>query len=236
LEGIKVIMHNAISLDGSILHFEPNLGLFYQIASGFNAEMVLVGSNTARTGIEMFYPEPLQEEASDYIKPLDKSQYCVPWVIPDSKGILQGRLHILRRYEHCRDIVVLLAESTPSSYIKYLEERNYDHFVVGHDNVDLRKGLELMSQRYGVKTITTDAGVTLNCLLLEKGLVDEISLLVSPVIVGNVSVNLFGKLHSPNGGIKLEMIKSEVMENDHLWLMYRVKHELSCISRGISSE
>jgi 2,5-diamino-6-(ribosylamino)-4(3H)-pyrimidinone 5'-phosphate reductase len=225
LEGIKVIMHNAISLDGSILHFEPNLGLFYQITAGFNVDMVLVGSNTAKTGIEMFYHEPPQEEASDLIKPLDKSQYCVPWVIQDSKGILKGMLHILRRYEHCRDIIVLISESTPASYIKYLEERNYDHFVVGYDHVDLRKALELMSQRYGVKTITTDAGVTLNCQLLEQGLVNEISLLVSPIIVGNVSVNLFSKLHSPNGGMKLEMVRQEVLENDHLWLMYCVKHE-----------
>jgi len=225
LEGVKIIMHNAISLDGSTLHFEPNIGLFYQIAAGFNADMVLVGSNTAKTGIEMFYPEPPQEEASDFIKPLDKSQYCVPWIIPDSKGMLKGMLHVLRRYEHCRDIIVLLSESTPKSYVKYLEERNYDHFFVGHDHVDLKKALELVSKRYGVKTITTDAGVTLNCQLLEQGLIDEISLLISPVIVGNISVNLFSKLHSPTGGMKLEMVKHEVIENNHLWLMYRVKYE-----------
>lgn len=218
-------MHNAISLDGSILHFEPDLGLFYRITADFSTDMVLVGSNTAKTGVEMFYSEPPEEEASDYIKPLDKSQYCVPWLIPDSKGILKGMLHVLRRYEHCRDIIVLLSESTPAWYIKYLEERNYDHFVVGHDHVDLLKALELVAERYEVRTITTDAGVTLNCHLLEKGLVDEISLLVSPVIVGNISVNLFSKLHSPSGGMKLEMIKQEVLEKDHLWLMYRVKRE-----------
>ena len=229
MEGIKVKIHNAISLDGSILNFEPDLGQFYQLSAGFNADMVLVGSNTAKTGIQMFYPELPKEEPEDFMKPSDKSHHCLPWIIPDSKGILKGVLHVLRRYEHCRDIIVLLTEKTPVSYIKYLEERNYDHYIVGLDHVDLRKALELMSQRYGAKTITTDAGVTLNCQLLEQGLVDEISLLVSPVIVGNISVNLFSKLHSPKGGLKLELVKQEVLENDCLWLLYRVRYERSCI-------
>ena len=228
MEGIKVKMHNAISLDGSVLHFEPDIGQFYQLSAGFNADMVLVGSSTAKTGIEMFYPEIPKEESADFTKPLDKSQHCLPWIIPDSKGILKGVLHVLRRYEHCRDIILLLTEKTPLPYIKYLEEREYDHHVVGHDHVDLRKALELMSQRYGAKTITTDAGVTLNCQLLEQGLVDEISLLVSPVIVGNISVDLFSKLHSPKGGLKLELIEQEVLENDCLWLLYRVRYERSC--------
>ena len=218
-------MHNAISVDGSILYFEPDLGTFYQLCAGFNADMVLVGSNTARTGIEMFYPEPPDEEPSDFSPSLDRSQHCLPWVIPDSKGILKGKLHILRRYEHCRDIIVLISENTPASYIKYLEERNYDHVAVGHDNVDLKTALALLSQRYGFKTATTDAGVTLNCQLLEQELVDEISLLVSPVLVGNISVNLFSKLRSAKGGLKLEMVKHEVLENDCYWVLYRVKYE-----------
>ncbi len=98
MEGIKVIMHNAVSLDGSILYFEPDLASFYKLSADFNADMVLVGSNTARKGIQMFYPEPPNEEASDFITPQNKSQHCSPWVIPDSKGILEGMLHILRRY------------------------------------------------------------------------------------------------------------------------------------------
>ena len=53
----KVIMHNSISLDGSVKDFEVNMGLHYQIAGSYGADVHLIGSNTAKIGMEMFLPE-----------------------------------------------------------------------------------------------------------------------------------------------------------------------------------
>ena len=50
----KVITHNTVSLDGSITGFTPDMGLHYEIAGRYNPGLMLVGSRTARTGIEMF--------------------------------------------------------------------------------------------------------------------------------------------------------------------------------------
>jgi hypothetical protein len=42
----KVIIHNSVSLDGSLTDFEPNMGLHYQIAGNYPPDAHLIGSNT----------------------------------------------------------------------------------------------------------------------------------------------------------------------------------------------
>ncbi len=42
----RVILHNAVSLDGRIEGFLPDLGLYYQLAAGFREEATLIGSET----------------------------------------------------------------------------------------------------------------------------------------------------------------------------------------------
>jgi 2,5-diamino-6-(ribosylamino)-4(3H)-pyrimidinone 5'-phosphate reductase len=46
----KVIIHNSVSLDGSLVDFEPDMGLHYDIAGGFKPQAHLVGSSTVRVG------------------------------------------------------------------------------------------------------------------------------------------------------------------------------------------
>ena len=197
----KVIIHNSINLDGSLTGFEPNMGLHYQIAGDYKPGVHLIGSNTAKVGVELFGNGVPLEELSDFQKPKrDKS--LLYWVIPDTKGILKGLLHACRRFEFCRDVVVLISETTPKEYVSYLEKRNYDYFVVGDEHVDLRQALELLSVKFKAKKVLTDTGRILGNLLLKQGLVDEVNLLVHPVIVGEKSYNVFDNI-SQNLKLKL---------------------------------
>ena len=139
----KVILHNSISLDGSLTGFEPNMGLHYQIAGNYKPQVHLIGSNTVKVGVELFGNGVQPEEEKDFEKP--KRDRSLPyWVIPDTKGALKGLLHTCRRFEFCRDVAVLTSKTTPKDYVSYLEERNYDYFVVGKEQIDLGKSLELL--------------------------------------------------------------------------------------------
>ena len=82
--------------------------------------------------------------------------------------------------------------------------------------------LEMLAEKYNAKIVLNDAGPTLNDILLDNGLVDEISLLVSPVLVGDKGLNLFRSLKK--SGIKLELLKSEVFDNQ-VFLHYKVKKD-----------
>ena len=68
----------------------------------------------------------------------------------------------------------------------------------------------------------TDAGTTLNSILLANGLVDEISLLISPTLAGSEPLKLFEKLNPVGEGIKLKLLRNEVLDGDHILLVYRL--------------
>jgi 2,5-diamino-6-(ribosylamino)-4(3H)-pyrimidinone 5'-phosphate reductase len=50
----KVVVHNSISLDGSLTGFEPNMQLHYKIAGDYRADANLIGSKTVSAGIELY--------------------------------------------------------------------------------------------------------------------------------------------------------------------------------------
>jgi 2,5-diamino-6-(ribosylamino)-4(3H)-pyrimidinone 5'-phosphate reductase len=212
----KVIVHNSISIDGSLINFEVNMPLHYKIAGGFKADVHLVGSNTAKIGIDLFLKEIPQETQDDFKKP---NKEGVLWAIPDTTGKMNGLLHILRRSEYCEDVIVLISEKTSKEYIEYLKKRNYDYYVVGGDKCNLKQSLELLNEKYNAKTILTDTGGILSNLLIKQGLVSEISLLIHPVVVGKKAYNMFAYLDE---NLKLELTRNESFENGYVWNLYRI--------------
>jgi len=214
----KVIIHNSVSLDGSLTNFMPNMELHYQIAGNYKPNAHLVGSNTIKVGVELYGEGVPLEEKSDFKKP-ERDRNFPLWVIPDTSGALKGLLHTCRRFEYCRGVIVLVSEETPEDYLAYLRERNYDYHAVGKRHVDLKRSLELLSAKYKVKTVLADTGRILGNLLLEQGLASELSLLIHPVIVGKDAYNIFGNI---NKAVSLKLRKQEVLGEGYVWLVYRV--------------
>lgn len=220
----KVILHNSISIDGSLSCFEPNMQLHYELAGSFKADMHLIGSHTITAGVELYGNGIPLEGPSDFIKP-KRSNNLPAWVVVDSKGRLEGMLHTCRRFDLCRDVIMLVSQKTPKRYLQYLDERHYKYHIIGRVAVDLRKALDLLSTGYHVKTLLTDTGRILGNLLLNQGLVDEISLLVHPVIVGGKSsYNMFKDI---TRNLSLTLVKCERMEKQFIWLVYQVKEKES---------
>ena len=89
------------------------------------------------------------EEQRDFEKP-SRDRSLPLWVIPDTSGALKALLHTCRRFEYCRDVIVLVSEETPEDYLEYLRARRYDFHVVVKRHVDLRRSLELLSEKYEV--------------------------------------------------------------------------------------
>jgi 2,5-diamino-6-(ribosylamino)-4(3H)-pyrimidinone 5'-phosphate reductase len=191
--------------------------LHYQIAGKYKPRARLIGSKTIKTGIELYGSSP-KEDKNDFNKP-DRDDKLPYWVIIDTKGILQGLLHEVRKFEFCKDVIVLISKETPKDYINYLKERNYDFHIVGKDHVNFKESLELLFEKYDIKTILTDCGKILSNLLLNQGFVEEISLLIHPIIVGDKSYNIFNNI---NKKIQLKLIKNENLDEGYIWLIYKV--------------
>ncbi|UCG70977.1 MAG: dihydrofolate reductase family protein [Thermoplasmata archaeon] len=154
----KVIIHNVISADGRIDGFQPDLELYYKLASSWNEDATLAGSGT------IYKPgEEYEEEGEDVFTepkrdPDDKRPLMV---VPDSKGRVRN-WHVLRKAGYWRDFVAFCTESTPKGYLDYLNKRHIEHIICGNDKVDLKKALEILNERYGVKIVRVDSGGTLN--------------------------------------------------------------------------
>ena len=215
----KIIIHNSISIDGSLTNFEPNMDLHYQIAGKYKPDAHLIGSNTIKEGVELYGNDVPQEEKKDFEKQ-QRNESLPYWVIIDTYGHLKGLLHTCRRFEFCKDVIVLVSEKTPKTYVRHLKERNYNYHIVEKDYVNLKKALELLSNKYQIKTILTDTGRILGNLLLNQGFVSEISLLIHPVIVGNKSYNMFSDIDT---NLKLKLFKKETLEKQYIWLVYKVE-------------
>ena len=191
------------------------MDLHYKIAGKYKPDAHLIGSNTVKVGVELYGGPVPKEEKKDFVKP-KRIMSLAYWVIPDTKGILENILHVCRRFEFCRDVILLVSNKTPTKYLNYLKEREYDYHIMGEDQVDLRRSLQLLSEKYGVKTVLADTGKILGNLLLNQGLVNEISLLIHPIIVGAKSYNIFGNANSR----KLKLHRKEMLGNNYVWLAY----------------
>jgi 2,5-diamino-6-(ribosylamino)-4(3H)-pyrimidinone 5'-phosphate reductase len=196
------------------------MALHYEIVGKYHPQLYLVGSNTVNTGIKMFGGVSAEIDA-DFTKPA-KSAELAYWVIPDTKGTLQGILHYCRRSEFCKDAIVLVSKQTPTAYLDYLAERHYDYYIVGETKVDLHSALKLLSEKYGAQQVLADTGRILSNVLLEQHLVSELSLLVHPVIVGNCAYNMVSNIAQP---LELKLRQKQFFDGGYVWLTYDVMNQ-----------
>jgi 2,5-diamino-6-(ribosylamino)-4(3H)-pyrimidinone 5'-phosphate reductase len=216
----RVIVYNAVSLDGRIDWFTPDVGLFYGLAATWQEDATLAGSETLLTAEDQTAPE---EELAEAPEPQPDDQRPL-LVVVDSRARVR-HWDYWKRQPYWRGVIVLCSRATPAEYLRLLQEHRIPCIVAGDDHVSLRPALEELNAHYGVQTVRVDSGGTLNGALLRAGLVDEVSVLLHPVLVGGTSPRSFYRapdLTSAQGLISLKLIHQERLENDVLWLRYQV--------------
>ena len=219
----RVTVHNAVSLDGQLTGFPVDVGLYYQTAAQLPQQAVLTTSATlgdaaAREGIDLAGEDPDVPVEPPVV---DDSR---PWlVIVDGRGRLT-RLGWLRGQPFWRDVLVLCRQSTPAEHLDRLRRHHVEHLVVGVEHVDLAAALHQLADRYGVREVRTDAGGTLNGVLLRAGLVDELSVILAPQLAGadqTRTVHLVEGLTSADAP-QLTLVSVDRLADSHLWVRYTV--------------
>ncbi|HEX2916131.1 MAG TPA: RibD family protein [Chloroflexia bacterium] len=222
----RVIIHTAISADGRMEGFNINQGLYYSLIPTWQEEATLAGSETIlKATLEISPDEP---EETDFIPSSPDPADARPLlVVVDSRGRIRS-WQKLRQAGYWRQVVALCSGATPETYLAYLKARHIDTIVAGEGAVDLRTALEELHRRYGVKVVRVDSGGILNGVLLRGGLVDEVSILLHPCLVGGTSPGSFFKapdLTNEKGAIPLQLVKIEQLEGEVIWLRYNLLKE-----------
>jgi len=205
-------------------HLTPDLGLFYGLAAEWQEDATLAGSETilAQEG-------ELAEEGTETTGPPEaESEDKRPLLVVVDSGGRVRQWHGLRVAGFWRDVVALCSHTTPTNHLEFLRRHRVDYFIEGNDRIDLQKALAALKARYGIEKVRVDAGGKLNGALLRAGLVDELSLLVAPTLVGGESPrSLFRApdLTTPAGVIPASLASVEQMGEGYVWIRYIINKE-----------
>ena len=221
----KVVIFNSISLDGR-LENSVDMGLFYGLAATWmNIEPVagcamLSGSETILTGFAG------QEDPS--FEPPAEPKQTIPGAVP-YLAVVDGRGRIsnwgqLQAQPYWLETLALFSTDTPHISQQAAREAGVPIITTGAGHVDLAAALEELNTRFGIHTVRVDSGGTLNGILLQQGLVDEVSVLLCGVLTGgNAPAALYGGEDSPAiMNIPLKLFHVEQVQENILWLRYEV--------------
>jgi riboflavin biosynthesis pyrimidine reductase len=224
-----VICHMASSIDGRILpsRWRPQGiegNLYEQIHSQLAGEAWLVGRVTGQefakaTAYAEHRSQPLPR--TSWFASRDASSYAV---VLDAKGsIAWGRSDI-----GGDPIVVVLTESVSDHHLAGLRNDKVSYIFAGQTTVDLGHALETLNQELGVKRLLLEGGGIANGSFLRAGLVDEISLIVWPVIDGaSGAPSVFDS--QPEDANRaapiraMQLLSNERRSDGSVWLRYRVE-------------
>ncbi len=225
----KVILHTATSLDGRITNFPADLELYYRLAAQWNPDAILFGSETV---LEAVRQDPLLE-----VPPEHEEMFTPPegaetdprplLLIADSRGRVRC-WDAIRKWPYMRDVLALCSSSTPQEYLDYLKEQQIRTIIAGTDRVDMRAALEALNRDYRVKVLRVDSGGTLNSVLLEAGLVSEVSVLIHPAIAGGKADPTLSdplKAGIPELRVSLQLQSAEVVGDGIIWARYHINHD-----------
>ncbi len=224
----RVLVHVAASLDGRIDWIDVDLGLHYGLAARWRPDCMLTGADTILA--DPGYAPEEEGAGADAVEtdpataPGGEGEVRPRLVVVDSRGRVRN-WGALREMPFWREPTALCSRSTPPECLRYLEQRGVDAIVAGDDRVDLRAALELLAERFGVRRVEVDSGGALHGALLRAGLVDEVSVLVHPALVGGSSPRWWypaPDLQGPAGAVPLRLVDVERVGDGVVWLRYDV--------------
>lgn len=121
-------------------------------------------------------------------------------------------------------ILLFTTPQTDEQEIANLRFRGAEVFVHEGDGPDLERVLSTLSEK-GIQRLMVEGGATLNFEMLNRGLVDELSVFIAPVLFGgeNAPTLAGGFGLSESAAIRLELLKSEQWDDGGVLLHYAVK-------------
>jgi riboflavin-specific deaminase-like protein len=194
---------------------EDKLHLFRQRAL---ADAVLIGhTSLKRDNVRLGIPPELQKARRK------REQTLAPIrVIVSDKGKIDNRLNIFQ--SDISPIIIFSTRRMPQKYKQALQKVATLHLSNAQD-VDLAAMLRTLRDKYEVRTVACEGGPTLFRSMLERGLIDQLSLTIAPYVFGGADAPTLTGLSKEflPASVHCSLIDMRVVGNE-CFLTYRIKH------------
>ena len=221
-----VICHMMSSLDGHALTdgwarpFKTNAGALYEkIAQKFEFDGWICGRVTMQ---EIAHGEDYQKGLAK--KPVPRTHYfakrdadCYAISIDPHGKVAWKNNEALDSH-----VVSVVSEAVPDDYLAYLQSINVSYIFGGKTEIDLVQVIEILADELGTKRLIVEGGPTVSGSFVNAGLVDEVSVLILPLIDGRgdhpASFEIAGD--SWTKPTYLTLNSADIQEGGSVWLRY----------------
>lgn len=241
-----VICHMQTSIDGRIsgkFFFTPAAEAIYEsdndIRKGYRADAIMNGAVTcgeiysdgffttrppAPAGSTSAAAEAGTAAREDYAAEPYLNSYIV---CVDTKGTLKWSGNsVSHRGAPPAHVIEVLTEDIDDGYLAYLRELRISYIFAGKTELDLPLALKKLKSIFGIERVLLTGGGQMNWTFLQAGCLDELNIVVLPMIDGNTaSAGLFDRPASGKGqtafapsGFNLADVQR--LPGDGLWLKY----------------
>ena len=227
----KIICHILQSVDGNIdgdfftlPELSPAYRAFSRIREEYACDAVISGATTAAEIYRgrFVYNLPTSSERwprTDW-KARQADRYAV---VIDGTGSVRWESGSVERRGEKLHVIVVLQENASDAYISHLRKAGVSYIFAGKDSLDLPLAARKLKELFGIQSMMLSGGGVVDWSFLQAGLIDEISLVLPPVIDGGVRLpsafddSPLAVCHTP---VALHLADVQRLEGDALWLRY----------------
>lgn len=191
-----VICHVFAGLNGHIdgaYMFDPAAASpraeYARLQGSFGADAIAYGAMTTKGFESADVPEvdaTADVPTGDYVAPHREDRF---YVSIDPAGEIARRSATYRRTGHDdAHVIEVLTASTPRGYRAYLHDRGISYVLAGKDTLNLPLALEKLRSLFGIERLLVCGGGKTDMSFLAAGVLDELSLVLSPTVSGEPGV------------------------------------------------
>ena len=224
-----VICHMMSSIDGHALTdgwarpFKANAGALYEkLAQKFEFDGWICGRVTMQEIAHgEHYPKGLAKTPvprTHYFARRDADCYAIS-IDPHGKVAWKSNEALDSH------VVSVVTEAVSDDYLAYLKSIHVSYIFAGKTEIDLAQVIKILADELGTKRLIVEGGPTVSGSFVDAGVVDEVSVLILPLIDGRGEHSASFEI-SKDTWTKptyLTLTSAEIQEGGGVWLRYK-KH------------
>ena len=224
-----VICHMTVSLDGKVTgehlvrsNHSPASEVYYEINRNYKADAYACGRVTMEGSFTGgWFPDLSEFEPAyspmDYLVDEVTGFYAVAFDPHGRLGWKSDRIIDADEdpgYDKAQ-IIEVLTHDIDLRYLTYLQSMGIPYIFAGDTEIDMEEALFKLRSYFGIKTLLLEGGSILNGAFQRAGVIDELSLVVDPVIGGE------GKPLCMDSKVEEYRLVDLKNHNGILWLNYK---------------